>query len=211
MLLTGTDFPGAHILFGVRSCNCDQPYAIRTRLGWAIRGPLKTPCTSKAINANFQNTSDYLRHPHPERMWKTDFGDKNRDESKSICVEDKCAMQTMESSVTFVNRNYRLELPWRDESTRQCVPNKKALALARLQQLTRMRSRYSSLHQKFAGIANDYISDVFWRRWIREYLPALHARQKWQQAKSDVCSGDVVLVADEIFLEDNVLWAKLLV
>ena len=42
-----------------------------------------------------------------------------------------------------------------------------------------------------------YLANVFWRRWIREYLPALQARQKWQRAKSDICSGDVVLVADE--------------
>ena len=37
---------------------------------------------------------------------------------------------------------------------------------------------------------------MFWRRWIREYKPALQARQKWQQTKSDICSGDDVLVAD---------------
>ena len=60
MLLIGADFPGAHIPLEVRSGNCDQPYAIPTRLGWAIRGPLKTPCISKAINVNFQNTSDIL-------------------------------------------------------------------------------------------------------------------------------------------------------
>ena len=38
---------------------------------------------------------------------------------------------------------------------------------------------------------------MFWSKWIREHLPALQARQKWQRAKSDICSGDVVLVADE--------------
>ena len=54
MLLIGTNFPGAHIPLEVRSGNCDQPYAMRTRLGWAILGPLKTPCTPKAINANFR-------------------------------------------------------------------------------------------------------------------------------------------------------------
>ena len=32
---------------------------------------------------------------------------------------------------------------------------------------------------------------------IREYLPALQARQKWQRAKLDICSGDVVLVEEE--------------
>ena len=42
MLLNGTDCPGAHIPLEVRSGNYDQPYAIRTRLGWAIRGPFGT-------------------------------------------------------------------------------------------------------------------------------------------------------------------------
>ena len=42
-----------------------------------------------------------------------------------------------------------------------------------------------------------YLANVFWRRWIREYLPALQARQKWQRAKLDICSGDVVPIADE--------------
>ena len=37
MLLIGTDCPGAHIPLEVRSDNYDQPYGIRTRLGWAIR------------------------------------------------------------------------------------------------------------------------------------------------------------------------------
>ena len=47
MLLIGTAFPGAHIPLEVGSCNCDQPYSIRTRLGWAMREPPRTPCTTK--------------------------------------------------------------------------------------------------------------------------------------------------------------------
>ena len=47
MLVIGTDSPGAHIPLEVRSGDCDQPYAIHTRLGWAIRGPLNTTCTKE--------------------------------------------------------------------------------------------------------------------------------------------------------------------
>ena len=68
-------------------------------------------------------------------MWTTDFDYRNRDDSKSMSVEDKCAMKTMESSVTFENGHYQLGLPWRDEST--LLLNNMALALARLQQLKR--------------------------------------------------------------------------
>ena len=42
-----------------------------------------------------------------------------------------------------------------------------------------------------------YLADVFWRRWIHEYLPSLQTRQKWQQPNRNIQKGDVVLVVDE--------------
>ena len=41
-----------------------------------------------------------------------------------------------------------------------------------------------------------YLASTFWRRWIREYLPVLEARQKWMRAKTDLRKGDIVLVAE---------------
>ena len=40
MLLIGSDAPFAHIPLEVRAGRNDQPYAIRSSLGWAVRGPL---------------------------------------------------------------------------------------------------------------------------------------------------------------------------
>ena len=42
-----------------------------------------------------------------------------------------------------------------------------------------------------------YLADVLWCRWIREYLPALQARQKWNKASRNFAVNDVVLVVDE--------------
>jgi len=42
-----------------------------------------------------------------------------------------------------------------------------------------------------------YLSALFWRRWIREYLPALQQRHKWNDAKPNLKVNDVVIVADE--------------
>ena len=41
-----------------------------------------------------------------------------------------------------------------------------------------------------------YLASVFWKRWVREYLPALQARQKWIRSKADLRKGDIVLVAE---------------
>ncbi|XP_041357495.1 uncharacterized protein LOC121374456 [Gigantopelta aegis] len=41
-----------------------------------------------------------------------------------------------------------------------------------------------------------YLADVFWKRWIREYLPLLQDRQKWLTRKRNLAVGDIVLVMD---------------
>ena len=42
-----------------------------------------------------------------------------------------------------------------------------------------------------------YLADVFWRRWIREYLPTLQERQKWNTKRRNIEVNDIVLVLDE--------------
>ncbi|XP_068741841.1 uncharacterized protein [Montipora capricornis] len=42
-----------------------------------------------------------------------------------------------------------------------------------------------------------YLADVFWKRWLSEYLPSLQERQKWLRPRQNFVVGDLVLVADE--------------
>jgi len=42
-----------------------------------------------------------------------------------------------------------------------------------------------------------YLSDVFWRRWLKEYLPSLQQRQKWSRPTRNFEAGDITLVVDE--------------
>ena len=42
-----------------------------------------------------------------------------------------------------------------------------------------------------------YLADVFWRRWMREYLLSLQQRQKWSHISRNFAVGDVVLMLDE--------------
>lgn len=41
-----------------------------------------------------------------------------------------------------------------------------------------------------------YLADLFWRRWTKEYLSHLQERQKWSHPKRNLCVDDVVLVVD---------------
>lgn len=42
-----------------------------------------------------------------------------------------------------------------------------------------------------------YLANVFWRRWLQEYLPALQERQKWNKQRKNLAVNDIVLIADE--------------
>ncbi|XP_068738205.1 uncharacterized protein, partial [Montipora capricornis] len=42
-----------------------------------------------------------------------------------------------------------------------------------------------------------YLSNVFWRRWTREYLPSLQQRQRWTKLQSNLAVNDIVLLLDE--------------
>lgn len=42
-----------------------------------------------------------------------------------------------------------------------------------------------------------YLADVFWRRWTREYLPTLQSRQKWRCPSRSLEAGDIVILVDD--------------
>lgn len=42
-----------------------------------------------------------------------------------------------------------------------------------------------------------YMSDLFWKRWIKEYLPQLQQRQKWCNPKRNFMPGDIVIIVDD--------------
>lgn len=42
-----------------------------------------------------------------------------------------------------------------------------------------------------------HLADVFWKRWVREYLPELQVRSKWHRQKENLRVGDFVLLLNE--------------
>lgn len=41
-----------------------------------------------------------------------------------------------------------------------------------------------------------YLADIFWKRWVHEYLPIMQERQKWNKRRRNFAVGDVVSVVD---------------
>ncbi|XP_029696919.1 uncharacterized protein [Takifugu rubripes] len=41
-----------------------------------------------------------------------------------------------------------------------------------------------------------YIADLFWTRWLQEYVPLMQERSKWSRIRLNFSMGDVVVIAD---------------
>ncbi|VDI39381.1 Hypothetical predicted protein [Mytilus galloprovincialis] len=88
-------------------------------------------------------------------MWTTDFNDNKSDDKNLMSVEDKQALDIMESSITYEDGHYKLGLPWRDKNI--SLTNNIAMAQARLQQLKRKLERDDTLHKMYTTTVNEYI------------------------------------------------------
>ena len=51
---------------------------------------------------------------------------------------------------------------------------------------------YARRHWKHA----QYLIDIFWSRWKKEYLTTLQKRNKWQRERRNITTGDIVLIVD---------------
>ena len=53
-----------------------------------------------------------------------------------------------------------------------------------------------------------YLVDLFWTRWTREYLPLLLEHQKWLKPRRNFMMGDVVLLVDSSSPRNSWLMGK---
>ena len=55
----------------------------------------------------------------------------------------------------------------------------------------------NDLHSRKKWRQVQYLADVFWKRWTREYLLTLRQRTKWHQPRRNVQENDLVLIIDK--------------
>ncbi|KAK7938715.1 hypothetical protein WMY93_002041 [Mugilogobius chulae] len=55
-----------------------------------------------------------------------------------------------------------------------------------------------------------YMSDLFWKRWLKEYLPSLQERQKWNRVRRNFIPGDIVMLVDDMAPRNSWITARIL-
>lgn len=64
------------------------------------------------------------------------------------------------------------------------------------------------MHRRWRQV--QYMADLFWRRWLKEYSPQLQERQKWFVKRRNFKVGDVVLVVNDAAPRNSWIMGKII-
>ena len=114
-ILIGIDVPEAFWVMEERHGSSLDPYAIRSKLGWAVVGRKCSDSSVTDVGVNFVNTvgAKQALDQQIERLWTIDNVTKR---NIPLSKEDRYALQVMEISKKFENSHYEIALPWRPGS-----------------------------------------------------------------------------------------------
>ena len=161
-LLIGMDNPEVFQQIEERRGKPQEPFAVRTPLGWTFYGvPTPAEASRVAFHVTTAQERDDMLDQQLQLMWKTDFSDTLSNPKAAMSLEDKKALSIMESTLVNQNQRYKLSLPWRDDP--RTLPNNISLARSRLSMLRKRLQQNSVLRQGYTNSIQDYITKGFAR------------------------------------------------
>ena len=159
-LLIGTSCGRAIKPREVRPGNDDDPWAVRTALGWGIIGPIGTACNSNSSCKLVQTSESQQRRCHVafrtkvqevspsevSRMFERDFKETTPD--KEISFEDQLFVQKMSEGIHRTEEgHYEMPLPMKKQDAK--LPNNRNMAMQRLQGLRRRLVRNDAFRREY--------------------------------------------------------------
>ena len=156
MLLIGQDYPDALVPLATVPGGKGEPYAVRTRLGWTVNGPVNTSETRGEQQAFFTQSERHERlDQQVERVWKLESSELYND-SRAMSVRDKLATTGWEKTATYEDGHYTLPIPFRREEPR--LPDNRQMAELRLRSLQGKLEKNPELSKRYAEGMEDSLS-----------------------------------------------------
>lgn len=155
-LLIGTDAPKVLEPWEVINIQDEGPYAVRTRVGWVINGPLHGgSCRGRngysAVTAN----RVFVEHLHEMlvKQYHHDFSEKSS--GTEMSREDIKFMDIVSSTAKLIEGHYCIDLPRRKENV--TLPDNRYIAEQRLWSLKRKFDRNSVFKEEYTMFLNEMI------------------------------------------------------
>ena len=154
-LLIGGNVPEVFWVDEERRGKQNQPFAQLTKLGWTVQGAsLKTTSTTPSVNFIQEDCVQHLN-----RIWETDFPERQHSDVTSPSIEDKIALKFVEENTSKQGNHFQIGMPWRTEKNN--IPNNKLVAEKRLVYLKRKLQSNSDLHSKYTCAIQDYLDSGY--------------------------------------------------
>lgn len=161
-LLIGTNAAKVIEPWEVINSQGDGPYAVRTRVGWIVNGPLRVG-NSMTLSGCSAVTANRISIGHIEELlvqqYNHDFNEKSSDEQVEMSREDIKFMSIMSSSVVMKDGHYSLDLPLREEHL--TLPNNRGIAEQRLLSLKRKFERNEKFCEEYTCFLGDVIDQGY--------------------------------------------------
>jgi hypothetical protein len=180
-LLIGCNVPEVHRVDDQRLGSRSEPFASKSPFGWIIRGPTNAN-SSATSNVNCIDSHRLSLKRQLLDIYELDFKEFVDDVDPTDSLDDKRAMNIIESSATVSGGHYEISLPWKCENTqlsgnRTAVENRLYLLRKRLIKDNGLRQQYCEILQDHLN--KGYISKVTYvdqgvPRWFLPHHPVMN-------------------------------------
>ena len=160
-LLIGQDCSEALIPYEVRKGLPNEPYAVRTILGWCISGPVwesESECTNQTVISMCMSAEQLDIHA----LWEDD-NEVWPVEGNPVSLDDKYMLKLWEDNLNIVNGKFELPIPWKKDGPQ--LPNNYTSAHRRLESLIR-RLRRDELYDQYDAQIQRLLDEGY-----AEYVP----------------------------------------
>lgn len=146
-VLIGTGVQEAFIPLEVRQGKSNEPFAIRSNLGWSVLGGASKGRPCEKLCSNYICGEDVTLGHQLEEFWKVESYGIQKTEIEPMSVEDKRAMKVIEDTISKEEGHYQMGLLWKKENPQ--LPYNRMLAEARLRSLKGRLTRDPELLNRY--------------------------------------------------------------
>ena len=156
-LLIGQDCPEALMPLTVVPGGKGEPYAIRSRLGWTVSGPVSSNAGRDSYASHYISRGKLLEDK-VDRFWKIESSGIYEHE-KGTSIEDRQVMALWDEKREFTDGHYVLPIPFKRQDRK--LYDNLHMAEKRLMSLKRKLSRNEKLHREYAKGMEDLMSQGY--------------------------------------------------
>lgn len=153
-ILLGINTPEAVKPLEIVDGRQNEPFAIRTKLGWAINGPSSKNCEKNRKLCNVIRVNPSIEEL-VKKLYNEDFNDTEDQNLKGLSVEDKKWLNIVEKGAKLIDGHYQIPLPFKSDVPQ--FPNNKPMALHRVNLLKKKLVKNEKFYVDYKKCLDDLI------------------------------------------------------